>query len=322
MHLLLSRNVQQIIPMGVDLLREEGYVMESRAGEVVTVRGPVTSFYERPTERVIFWPERDANPFFHFMEGLWMLDGRNDVEWISRYNSTIEQFSDNGRTFNGAYGHRWRHYFGYDQLNTVIDKLRANPEDRRVMLQMWHPDDMVMDSKDLPCNQSVNFRIVSGQVDMTVFNRSNDMIWGAYGANAVHMSMLQEYVALSLGLEVGGYWQISTNFHAYHSTWDKVESIEYTDKVDDPYESRQVEPFKMMHSPKEQWDGELEMFMDEGTSAMGYRDPFFKKVVLPMAQTWDAWKEKDMASAMKFAKDIGANDWQRACLEWLARRNK
>ena len=31
---------------------------------------------------------------------------------------------------------------------------------------------------------------------MTVCNRSNDMLWGAYGANVVHMSMLQEFVAL------------------------------------------------------------------------------------------------------------------------------
>ena len=33
-----------------------------------------------PTKELLFDPDRDANPFFHFMEGLWMLAGFNDLK--------------------------------------------------------------------------------------------------------------------------------------------------------------------------------------------------------------------------------------------------
>ena len=55
------------------------------------------------------------------------------------------------------------------------------------------------ESKDLPCNTHVYFSIREGFLDMTVCNRSNDLIWGCCGANAVHMSFLQEYVATMWG---------------------------------------------------------------------------------------------------------------------------
>ena len=52
------------------------------------------------------------------------------------------------------------------------------------------------------------------------------MLWGAYGANAVHMSVLQEYIAASLELEMGPYYQVSDSFHVYeNNVWDKVKDI-------------------------------------------------------------------------------------------------
>jgi len=50
---------------------------------------------------------------------------------------------------------------------------------------------------------------------MVVFNRSNDMVWGCYGANAVHFSFLHEFIGRSTGLPLGTYTQVSVNLHAY-----------------------------------------------------------------------------------------------------------
>jgi hypothetical protein len=50
---------------------------------------------------------------------------------------------------------------------------------------------------------------------MTVCCRSNDMLWGAYGANVVHFSILQEVIAIELGVGIGVYRQVSNNFHLY-----------------------------------------------------------------------------------------------------------
>ena len=49
------------------------------------------------------------------------------------------------------------------------------------------------------------------------------MLWGAYGANAVHMSVLQEYVATALNVSIGTYTQMSDSLHIYENKqWKKL----------------------------------------------------------------------------------------------------
>ena len=93
MYIIEERNVHNALISGMRFLGNSGIRRESRAGDVIVAPCPVTTTYRIPTERVMFWSERDANPFFHFMEGLWMLDGRRDVQWIGQFNSTIDQSS-------------------------------------------------------------------------------------------------------------------------------------------------------------------------------------------------------------------------------------
>ena len=202
MHILTARNAHEMLPMALDRLFQIGRRRESRNGPVLQLMGPTVLCYERPLERVLFWPQRDANPFFHLMEALWMLAGRNDVEFVKRYASRMGDYSDDGVTLNGAYGHRWRRRFGVDQLRCVATNLQRNPECRRQVVSMWDTewDVLNQDSKDVPCNTHAYFsRDESGALDMTVCNRSNDLVWGCLGANAVHFSFLLEYMAGLIG---------------------------------------------------------------------------------------------------------------------------
>ena len=91
-------NVHDALVRGMDLLHTEDFKNESRNGRVYQARTPVTTVYERSKERVLFWAERDANPFFHFMEGLWMLDGRNDLEFVKHFAKSMENYSDDGKS--------------------------------------------------------------------------------------------------------------------------------------------------------------------------------------------------------------------------------
>lgn len=321
MQVIAVRNVGEALVVGLQAVAENGLLRDSRNGPVRVFETPVATFYEKPKERVLFYPERDANPFFHFMEGLWMIAGRNDVEWISRYNASIANYSDDGVTFHGAYGYRWRKHFGFDQLKTIATMLRLNPEDRRVVLQMWDPKaDLGLDGKDFPCNTAAKFRIVDGRLDMTVENRSNDMIWGAYGANAVHFSMLQEFMAAWIGVEVGHYWQFSTNFHSYVSTFEKHEDLLHVPS-EDYYTTGKVESFPMVNGDINVWQNELDMFINEG-EVMGYTDRFFKRVALPIHRTWRLWKAKEHLAALAAIKECEASDWRKACDEWMVRRLK
>ena len=114
MEVLRVRNVNHALPLGLTLLYDNGVARKSRAGNVIEYPEPVTTVYSRPRERVLFGYERNANPFFHFMEGLWMLDGRNDVKGVASYVKRMETYSDDGKILQGAYGHRWRNHFGID----------------------------------------------------------------------------------------------------------------------------------------------------------------------------------------------------------------
>jgi thymidylate synthase len=334
MDVISIRNAEDALILGTTIINENGVLRDSRNGPVKVMAVPVTTLYSHPRERVIFLPERDANPYFHFMESLWMMAGRNDVEWISKFNSKIANYSDDGVTFHGAYGFRWRHaetleptvtgdyeIHNMDQLKTIANMLKENPDDRRVVLQMWNADmDLGKGGKDFPCNLIITFRInPEGHLDMTVFNRSNDMIWGAYGANAVHMSFMQEVMAAWIGVPIGQYWQISTNLHAYLDTLEKAKDVVNYELGVTPYAMGAVEPYPIVNTPIETWFAELDMFMGEG-SVIGYTDPFFKRVAVPMLNSWSAWKAKNKTGALEYANSIIASDWKKACVEWLERR--
>lgn len=328
MHVINVRNVHAALPEGVRLLHTSGELRETRNGPALVARGPVTTVYQEPTERVIFWAERDANPFFHLMEALWMLAGRNDTGFPCQFVKTMINYSDDGKTFHGAYGHRWRYHFGFDQLSMVAQALRDNPEDRRQVVQMWDATkDLGRNGKDLPCNTQVYFsRDEDGALDMTVCNRSNDVVWGAYGANAVHFSILQEYVAAMIGCEMGAYWQISNNFHGYLKTMEKVDHLDdqsacaFSDRPN-PYDN--FTPHPLVSVDIKMWDQDLRMFLDH-PDAIGFRDPFFRRVAMPIRRAYEAYKSLDGAERFTVASEIlqqcKADDWRLACEEWLERR--
>lgn len=323
MKVIKVRNVHDALPEAIDRLDKEGVVRDSRNGSVTMFPEPVTTVYTHPTERVLFHPARDANPFFHFFESLWMLGGRNDVAFPALFVNSMRGFSDDGKTFHGAYGHRWRVHFGFDQLASIAAILRENPDDRRCVLQMWDADaDLGKDGRDFPCNTQIYLsRSLDGSLDMTVCCRSNDIVWGAYGANAVHMSYLQEYLAGWIGCPVGTYRQVSNNLHAYHKTLPKVQSLE---PWTNPYALGQVEPYPMFKGATiEQINQDLHVFLTEGP-IIGLVTPFFKRVVVPLWMAHKAYRDKSGAerydTALEILQQCQATDWRRACEEWIERR--
>lgn len=211
---------------------------ESRNGPVLAFQQPVALTITNPRNRVILDATRKANPVFHLMESVWMLAGRKDVAFPAKFVKNIKRYADGGE-LKGAYGWRWRHNALNDQLLEVIRVLKDDPTSRQAVISMWDPDwdlGVEVKSNDRPCNTHIYLRVRNGALDMTVCNRSNDLIWGMLGANVVHMTVLQEFLAWALDLRLGNYTVFSNNTHFYlkmpraeeilestPSQWDTVE---------------------------------------------------------------------------------------------------
>ena len=314
-------NVNELFPRIVNDIKLEGVERQSRAGRVIEFPDPVAITYKQPDQRVLFDLKRLCNPFFHFFEGLWMIAGARDVESLDYFNTQMKQYSDDGETFYGAYGYRWRHTFGFDQLEKAIHLLRANHDDRRVVMSMWDPQhDLGHNRKDHPCNTHIYFKVREEKLHMTVCNRSNDALYGLMGANAVHMTMLQEYVAGRVGVKLGKYHSISDSCHVYLDVpvWENVKDTSY---VPEDYYSAElpelvVKPYPMMKDCNEKsWNLDLELFMLDPCDSVEYKTPFFRDVAQPIALVWN--KHKNSKSGLRYVDSIKASDWRFACKRWL-----
>lgn len=347
------RNAHEALPTFLFTLLENGEQEQSRNGPVFVYPYPLTTLYSRPAEKVVFWHERDANPYFHFQESMWMIAGRNDVEFPATYAKQLRAYSDDGETLNGAYGFRWRRHFTdgsgpnadlLDQLSWAVRRLRDDPTDRRVVISMWDgntdPQKADAGSRDVPCNTNIFVAIRQGRLCAQVNCRSNDAFFGAYGANSVHMAFLLEYLAGSVGVPVGWYAQNSFNIHAYSDFYHKVmnersaltqeTSLRHnmtlpTEHKWNPYASGELgerPTFPLMNqADHERFDRELAIFLAGGsTHSDGLTDPFFLNVAAPLRESHAHYRNKDYAAAAQAAQQCAAPDWRKGCLDWLNRR--
>jgi len=310
-----GRNVNDLFAKGVYYLKEWGARSPSRAGDVVVLDSPVMSVYHKPCERVLFDPTRDANPFFHLFESIWMLAGRSDAEFLNRFVKDFgARCAEEDDILWGAYGHRWRRHFEIDQINVCVSQLRANPKERRVVIAMWDPHmDLGVSKKDLPCNTHIYLRVVRDKLDMMINCRSNDILWGAYGANAVHFSVLQEVMAAGIGVPVGLLYQNSWNWHAYTPVLDKQNP-----RGTDPYEEALVRPSPMVDH-YDTFFQECESFC-RGDVEITYRNEWFRHTAFPMLSVHKTYKVDGAAAAFQMAPIIHAQDWRLAAIQWLERR--
>lgn len=361
MKVIQARNVREAYYLGINHLLDVGKKEQSRAGEVMVAPYPVTTVYEHPTERVLIDPRRDANPVFHMAEAMWMLAGRQDAAFLNKYVRNFgERFAEEAGDIHDAYGFRWRKHLGYDQLNHIINTLRKDPSSRQCVLQMWdaapaesyennatfgESSDLIREgANDLcgswrtrPCNTHVYFRTRPGvdldpgersgvyHLDMTICCRSNDMIMGGYGANAVHFSIMQEYVAARAGMCVGQMYQVSNNFHAYVADLERVGVPEL------PAIEYESDPLPLINDPSS-FDQELVRVMQWADSghdakvltpdwAFTMHNTWLGRVAVPLFQSY-AWGRKYGfgGSCLKIASECQDPDWRRAAMEWLQRR--
>lgn len=324
---LMTRNVDTALRDGYPALVASNPIATSPRGEpTIEYDGVWVTRYERPWERVSLSPARDANPFFHFMEAMWILAGRNDVKFLADILDHFKNFSDNGVSLHGAYGYRLGR-----KLLKIIDMLKTTPDTRRAVCSIWDDDlDLGRDSADIPCNDMLVFRIRNGRLDMTVYNRSNDMVLGAYGANAVHFAFIMEYVAERVGVPMGVYTQVSNSMHVYLGERYLTRLKDWEPATNENFYDTHQPGWTAMGSTDAGWDLDLAKFFShydfsiKDTHRPGFKTPWFTKVVWPMWMALQGFKSQGASKELAewCMLEIGATDWAVACYNWLMRRVK
>merc|ERR1712134_40010 len=160
-----------------------------------------------------------------------------------------------------VYGFQWRHFGakyntmhddytgqGVDQLKNVIETIKTNPNDRRMLMVAWNPVDL--DQMALPpCHCLCQFYVADGKVSCQLYQRSCDMGLGV-PFNIASYALLTIMIAHVTGLEPGEFVHTLGDAHVYSNHFDqlreqiareprKFPKMKITRKVND------IEDFKM-----------------------------------------------------------------------------
>lgn len=331
-------NAAQALYLGMEAFHHQDYRCQlirtsPRGNETLEWPTVWVTEYQNPANRVITCPIRDANPFLHFFEALWVLAGRNDVAFLTQFAKRFQEFTDDGETFHGAYGRRLT-----GKLHSIIRMIRNEPDTRRAVCSIWDDNiDLETVSKDIPCNDMLMFRVRNGRLCLTVCNRSNDMVLGAYGANVVQFSTILEYVAAKVGLPMGTYTQVSNSMHIYTSERYLKKYLEDPAAVagsaleaSSQYTGGRVSALSMdCNDPN--WDEDLATFFDwwdkdfrpyDTNPPASWNTQWFHRVVQPMWMFFSSFKNHgaSIGLAQEAIHLIGASDWALAVHNWLMNR--
>lgn len=264
-------------------LAEQGSPLVVRGAETFEVRSRLVEI-RFPTERCIVIPHRRNDTFAAIAETMWVLAGHDDLDYLTHYLPRAPDFSDDGKTWRGAYGPRLRNWSGVDQLDTVLRVLRNDPSSRRAVINLFDPARDFAPSKDIPCNNWLHFLIRDGHLVLNVVTRSNDIMWGFSGINTFEWSVLQEMMAFWLGVPAGEITYFISSLHLYDRHYARANRILNSSGPAMVYEAtsqlaRFATPWRKIAPLMEQWfeiESDLRAGADVTETIDAFPDPLLR----------------------------------------------
>lgn len=163
---------------------------------------------------------RRSRPHLAAAEAAWCLMGHGNVKWLQRHTKIWDAFADEDGNILEAYGYRWSHAFGYDQMQTAINRLIADPSDRRVWISSWDPrhDLRPKNQKTVPCPVGFTLSISGGRLNSSLMIRSSDVVIGL-PLDVMRHALVMRAVANSLSVNLG-YMRVNlAHPHIYENQW-------------------------------------------------------------------------------------------------------
>ncbi len=186
-----------------------------------------------------------ASELEFFIKGLsdkkWLQEHNNHIwdEWANPekapygHDEEAKRRMSEERDLGPVYGFQWRHFNapytnydadyknqGVDQLRRVIDTLKTNPSDRRMIVCAWNP--LQMHQMALPpCHYAFQMTVINGRLNLLWNQRSVDTILGL-PFNIASYGLLLHLLAKETGLGEGRLIGFLADTHVYVNHLDGV----------------------------------------------------------------------------------------------------
>lgn len=179
-------------------------------------------FWRGVAEELLWFISGDTSAQTLQAKDIHIWDGNGSREYLDSRGLQSREVGDLGP----VYGFQWRHFGakytnmhadytgqGVDQLAEVIEKLRTNPTDRRIVLSAWNPADL-NEMALPPCHMFCQFYVANGELSCQMYQRSADMGLGV-PFNIASYALLTRLVAQVTGLKPGEFIHVIGDAHVY-----------------------------------------------------------------------------------------------------------
>jgi thymidylate synthase len=152
-------------------------------------------------------------------ELFWFLSGSKNVNDLPQEFQFIwKPWAKEDGSVGPIYGSQWVNWtnscgLNYNQIQDVIDRLKKNPTDRRLIVSAWNVDDI--SSMALPpCHVMFQLRAMGPFLDLMMFQRSCDVPVGV-PFNVASYSLLLCMIAQEVGLKPRNFIHSLGDAHIY-----------------------------------------------------------------------------------------------------------
>lgn len=156
-------------------------------------------------------------------ELLWFIKGDTNVKYLQDNGVRIwNEWADENGGLGPIYGSQWRNWNGegIDQLAQVVDKLKNNPNDRRMIVSAWNVS-KIPEMHLPPCHMMFQFYVANGKLSCMLYQRSCDMFLGV-PFNIASYALLTMMLAQVCDLEPGEFVHTLGDTHIYHNHFEQV----------------------------------------------------------------------------------------------------